>query len=60
MVIDPERGYGRPVLDGRGIRTEVVIERFQAGESITSLANDYGLSAATVEDILRSHQPLAA
>jgi len=60
VVIDPERGYGRPVLDGRGIRTEVVIERFQAGESITSLANDYGLSAATVEDILRSHQPLAA
>jgi uncharacterized protein (DUF433 family) len=60
VVIDPERGYGRPVLDGRGIRTEVVVERFQAGESIASLADDYGLKAETVEDILRSHQPLAA
>lgn len=60
VVIDPERGYGRPILDGRGIRTEVVVERFQAGESIASLAEDYGLAAPVVEDILRSQQPLAA
>jgi uncharacterized protein (DUF433 family) len=60
VVIDPERGYGRPVLDGRGIRTEVVVERFQAGESIASLADDYNLGVGAVEDILRSHQPLAA
>lgn len=60
VVIDPRFGFGRPVLDGRGIRTEVVVERFQAGESIASLAEDYGLSLETVEDILRSHQPLAA
>jgi uncharacterized protein (DUF433 family) len=60
VVIDPERGYGRPVLDGRGIRTEVVVERFQGGESISSLADDNGLCPGTVEDILRSQQPLAA
>jgi uncharacterized protein (DUF433 family) len=60
VVIDPERGYGRPVLDGRGIRTEVIVERFQAGESIASLAEDYGVDSAVVEDILRSQQPLAA
>lgn len=60
VVIDPRFGFGRPVLDGRGIRTEVIVERFQAGESIASLAEDYGLSVDTVEDILRSHQPLAA
>ncbi len=60
VVIDPERGFGRPVLDGRGIRTEVIWERFQAGESIASLAQDYGLEPAVIEDILRSLQPLAA
>jgi uncharacterized protein (DUF433 family) len=60
VVIDPRFGFGRPVLDGIGIRTEVIVERFQAGESIASLADDYNLSAETVEDILRSHQPLAA
>ncbi|MBK6375753.1 MAG: DUF433 domain-containing protein [Dokdonella sp.] len=60
VVIDPKRGFGRPVLDGRGIRTEVVVERFQAGESIASLAEDYGLDPSVIEDILRSQQPLAA
>jgi uncharacterized protein (DUF433 family) len=60
VVIDPERGYGRPVLDGRGIRTEVVIERFEAGESIASLADDYGLSVPVIEDILRSQSLRAA
>lgn len=60
VVIDPERGYGRPVLDGRGIRTEVVIERFEAGESIASLADDYGLTAPVIEDILRSQSLRAA
>lgn len=60
VVIDPRFGFGRPILDGRGIRTDVIVERFQAGESIASLAEDYSLSFDTVEDILRSHQPLAA
>lgn len=60
VVIDPARGFGRPVLDGRGIRIEIVVERFRAGESIADLAEDYGLSGAMVEDILRSEQPLAA
>ncbi len=60
VVIDPERGFGRPVLDGRGIRAEVVAERFQAGESIASLAEDYDLDVPVIEDILRSQQPLAA
>lgn len=60
VVIDPRYGFGRPVLDGKGIRTEVVMERFQAGESIASIAEDYRLSPAAVEDIIRTHQPLAA
>lgn len=60
VVIDPRYGFGRPVLDGRGIRAEVIVERFQAGESIASLAADYSLGVDAVEDVLRSHQSLAA
>lgn len=60
VVIDPERGFGRPVLDGRGVRTEVIVERWRAGESIASLAEDYDLDSSMIEDILRSEQPLAA
>ena len=60
VVIDPRFGFGRPVLDGKGIRTEVIVERFQAGEPLASLADDYGLPGAVIEDIIRNHLPLAA
>lgn len=60
VVIDPRYGFGRPVLDGRGIRTEVIVERFRAGEPIESLAADYALGADVIEEIIRSQLPLAA
>lgn len=60
VVIDPRFGFGRPVLDGRGVRTEVIVERFQAGETMSSLATDYALSADVIEHIIRSQLPLAA
>lgn len=60
VVIDPERGFGRPVLDGRGIRTEVIVDRFLAGESVASLSEDYAVDSAVIEDILRSIPPRAA
>jgi uncharacterized protein (DUF433 family) len=60
VVIDPRVGFGRPVLDGTGIRTEVVIERFSAGERIEDLAEDYGRSPAEIEEVVRCELPLAA
>jgi len=60
VVIDPRFGFGRPVLDGCGIRTEVIIERFQAGEAMSALAEDYGLDTHAIEEVIRSHLPLAA
>jgi uncharacterized protein (DUF433 family) len=53
-------GFGRPVLDGTGIRTEVLIERFSAGERIEELAADYDRSPAEIEDVVRCELPLAA
>lgn len=60
VVIDPQRGFGRPVLDGRGIRTEVIVDRFHSGESMASLAEDYGVDVPVIEDIVRSVQARAA
>jgi uncharacterized protein (DUF433 family) len=60
VVIDPRVGFGRPVLDGTGIRTEILIERFSAGERIEELAADYGRSPAEIEDVVRCELPLAA
>lgn len=60
VVIDPGRGFGRPVLDGTGVRTELIVARFQAGEPIASLAEDYALSSNVIEEVIRSELPLAA
>ena len=60
VVIDPRFGFGRPVLDGTGIRTDVVIERFSAGEPLETLAEDYGRPKEDIEEVLRCELPLAA
>jgi uncharacterized protein (DUF433 family) len=60
VVIDPRFGFGRPVIDGTGIRTDVVVERFSAGEKIEALAADYGRPNEDIEEILRCELPLAA
>ena len=41
IVIDPERGFGRPTLFGTGVRVEIIVERYRAGESPAELAADY-------------------
>ena len=60
VVIDPRLGFGRPVIEGTGIRTEVIVGRFSAGETIDSIADDCGRSRAEIEEIVRSELPLAA
>lgn len=60
VVIDPRFGFGRPVIDGTGIRTDVVIERFSAGEPLEALAEDYGRPKEEIEEVLRCELPLAA
>lgn len=59
VVIDPRISFGRPVLDGFGVRTSILAERFQAGDSIDALAHDYGLPPEAIENALRC-EPRAA
>lgn len=53
VAIDPTIAFGRPVLTGTGIPTEVVADRFNAGESIDELAADYGRSRGEIEEAIR-------
>ena len=53
VVVDPRRAFGAPVITGTGIRTEDVFARFSAGEPLTDLVDDYGLTLAQVEAALR-------
>lgn len=60
VVIDPSIAFGRRVIFGTGIRTEIVAERYAAGERIDEIARDYGRSTAEIEDAIRSEFALAA
>jgi uncharacterized protein (DUF433 family) len=60
VVIDPRLSFGRPVIEGTGIRTEVVIDRFRAGEPIQSIAADYSRRPEEIEEIVRAEFLLAA
>lgn len=53
VVIDPYVCFGRPVLVGTGIPTDVIAERYKAGESIDELAKDYGRSRLEIEEAIR-------
>ena len=60
VVIDPRRSFGRPVLAGAYVRTEVIEDRFRAGDSIADMARDYGVQPAAVEEALRFESRRAA
>jgi uncharacterized protein (DUF433 family) len=53
IVIDPLRGFGRPTLAGKGVRVDVVVERYRAGESPGELAADYGVPVELIDDAVR-------
>lgn len=60
VVVDPALSFGRPVLTGAFVRTEVIEGRFQAGDSIADMAIDYGVSGSHIEEALRFEQRRSA
>ena len=51
IVIDPEIRFGRPTV--KGAPTDVLVERWRAGDRCIELAEDYGLTVDEVEEALR-------
>lgn len=60
VLVDPARSFGRPVLAGAYVRTEVIESRFRAGDSIADMAADYGVGVAEIEEALRFEHRRAA
>lgn len=53
IVINPAVSFGRPALAGSGVPTSSLYERYQAGDSIATLARDFGLETSAVEEAIR-------
>jgi uncharacterized protein (DUF433 family) len=60
ILIDPKFGFGRPVLAGTGVRTDVIASRYRAGESHAALAHDYSIPVEAVEEAIRAELREAA
>jgi uncharacterized protein (DUF433 family) len=60
IVIDPRLSFGRPVLSSIAVRTDVIVGRFRAGDSMTEMAKDYGVDEKEIEEALRFEQRRAA
>ncbi len=48
IVVDPEYGFGLPVVAESGVRTEIVLGRVQAGDLPEEIATDFNLTPADV------------
>ncbi|MXX28418.1 MAG: DUF433 domain-containing protein [Gammaproteobacteria bacterium] len=60
VVIDPMVSAGRPVISGTGLVTQLIAERYKAGESINDLANDYERGTEEIEEAIRCELQAAA
>lgn len=50
IVIDPDISFGRPMLASASISTSAIVERIDAGEAVSDVAEDYDVSIEEVED----------
>jgi uncharacterized protein (DUF433 family) len=60
VVVDPEYGFGQPVIAGSGVRTEIVLERVRAGDLPEEIAEDFNLEPVEVHRAIQfemSRQP---
>lgn len=60
VEINPNLSAGRPVIKGTGVATEIIAERYKAGDSIKALAKDYERTAEEIEEAIRCELQIAA
>ncbi len=53
VVIDPRIAFGRSTIALTGITTEIIMERFQAGDSQEEIAKDYECEIYQIEEAIR-------
>jgi uncharacterized protein (DUF433 family) len=53
IVIDPAVGFGRPVVAGTRVPTEMIVARFEGGETPAEIARDYDLEEEKIHQAIR-------
>ena len=52
IVVDPRVTFGAPIIRGTGVPTAVVRERYQAGETLEDIQEDFGIPRLQLEQAL--------
>jgi uncharacterized protein (DUF433 family) len=60
VVVDPGVAFGLPLLVHGGARVEDLVDRFQAGDSVAAIADDFDVPPEEVEDVIRVATTAAA
>lgn len=56
IVVDPRLSFGRPTIAGTSVPVVAVRGRFDAGDSVESLAHDFDVRPDQIEEALRAAQ----
>lgn len=51
--MDPKRAFGQPIFIKGAVRAEDVLDRFEAGDSVSDVAHDFGVPVEDVEEVVR-------
>jgi uncharacterized protein (DUF433 family) len=60
VVVDPQRGFGHPIFAKSGARVEDALSLFRAGESLETVAAEFGVPIEDLEEALRVETRAAA
>lgn len=60
VAFDPSIAFGRPALVKAGVPIAAIADRFRAGDSMTFLAEDYGVGTEAIEEAIRLADNLRA
>ena len=53
IALDPRRSFGKPTVVGSAVQSEIIIDRYRAGDTAAQLAADYNLTGDVIEGVLR-------
>lgn len=59
VVVDPERGFGQPIVVKNAVRVADILSRVRAGDETSAVAADYGLEVSELGDLISAERAAA-
>ncbi|MFH7242995.1 MAG: DUF433 domain-containing protein [Spirulina sp.] len=60
IVIDPSIRFGKPMISGKGIPTNAIVNLYNAGDSVNDIAEEFGCTSEQIREAIRFESLLLA